>query len=303
MFTMRTLCSRCEQAHLADVRVIQFRWCIHSCQTSHGRDGDATVRSRADLTQSVLKALDILECLAEADRPLSTREVAQRSGIPRPTAHRLITTLLARDYVTTSSDDGHYQFGAKLLSLGNRFLDRLDLPELAKEDLRALSQISGETVHLGVLDGTEVLYIGKVDGPQSVRMHSTIGARSPLYSTAMGKILLAFLPVEQRTTLLDQIAFVPYTSNTILDRETFIEHLTLVRIQGFALDDVENEEGIRCIGAPVFDHAGYVKASISISGPAFRLSRSRLEELSQPATHAGMAISKKLGYLPGTLHV
>jgi DNA-binding IclR family transcriptional regulator len=258
-------------------------------------------KRRADLTQSVLKALDILECLAAADRPLSTQEIARRCGLPRPTAYRLLTTLLTRDYVAACPDSGRYQVGAKVLSLGNNFLDRLDLPELARADLRELSMAAGETVHLGVLDGIEVLYVGKVDGPQSVRMHSTIGARSPLYSTAMGKAILAFLPLEQRMALLDQITLIPRTPKTIIDRGTLVEHLELVRTQGFAVDDVENEEGIRCVGAPVFDHTGYVKAAVSISGPAFRLSSSRLQELAQPAIKAGMAISNKLGYLPGDL--
>lgn len=258
-------------------------------------------KRKANLTQSVLKALDILECLAVADRPLSTQEIALRCGLPRPTAYRLLTTLLTRDYVTICPDSGRYQIGAKVLSLGNNFLDRLDLPELARADLRELGQIAGETVHLGVLDGPEVLYVGKVDGPQSVRMHSTIGARSPLYSTAMGKAILAFLPLEQRMALLDQITLMPRTPNTIIDRGMLVEHLELVRTQGFAVDDVENEEGIRCVGAPVFDHTGHVKAAVSISGPAYRLSSSRLQELSQPVIKAGMAISNKLGYLPGNL--
>jgi DNA-binding IclR family transcriptional regulator len=258
-------------------------------------------KRKANLTQSVLKALDILECLAVADRPLSTQEIAQRCGLPRPTAYRLLTTLLARDYVTICPGSGHYQIGAKMLSLGNNFLDRLDLPELARADLRELSQVARETVHLGVLDGIEVLYVGKVDGPQSVRMHSTIGARSPLHSTAMGKAILAFLPLEQRMALLGQITFVPRTPSTIIDRGGLVKHLELVRTQGYAVDDIENEEGIRCVGAPVFDHTGQVKAAVSVSGPAYRLSNSRLEELSQPVIKAGMAISNKLGYLPGTL--
>jgi DNA-binding IclR family transcriptional regulator len=258
-------------------------------------------KRKANLTQSVLKALDILECLAVADRPLSTQEIAQRCGLPRPTAYRLLTTLLARDYVTICPGSGHYQIGAKMLSLGNNFLDRLDLPELARADLRELSQVARETVHLGVLDGIEVLYVGKVDGPQSVRMHSTIGARSPLHSTAMGKAILAFLPLEQRMALLGQITLVPRTPSTIIDRGGLVKHLELVRTQGYAVDDIENEEGIRCVGAPIFDHTGQVKAAVSISGPAYRLSNSRLEELSQPVIKAGMAISNKLGYLPGNL--
>ena len=151
---------------------------------------------KVNLTQSVLKALDTLECLASADQPLSAQEVARQCGMSRPTAYRLLTTLLARDYVTTAHDSGHYHIGAQVLSLSKSFLDRLDLPELAKAHMRQIGQVSRETVHLAVLDGTDMLYVGKVDGSQSVRMHCTLGTRNPLYCTAMGKAVLAFLPHE-----------------------------------------------------------------------------------------------------------
>jgi IclR family KDG regulon transcriptional repressor len=164
-----------------------------------------------------------------------------------------------------------------------------------------LSQISDETVHLAILDGTDMLYVGKMDSPMSVRMHSVIGARNAIYCTAMGKAVLAFLPSEQRTALLDQVAITRRTPNTITDRAALTEHLELVRVQGYAIDDIENEEGIRCVGAPIFDHRGHPVAAISISGPAYRLSNSRLEELSQPVAQAGLEISSKLGYLSGSL--
>lgn len=250
------------------------------------------------LTQSVLKALDILECLASAEWPLSAQEVAQHCSLSRPTAYRHLVTLATRDYVTTCDDGRSYQVGPKVLELGKSFLDRLDLPELARASMRELSRTSQETVHLTVLDGTEILYVAKVDGPQSVRMYSAIGTRNPLYCTAMGKAILAFLAPEKRTALLDQTTLAPRTANTITDRTTLYRHLELVRSQGFAIDDVEFEEGIRCLGAPIFNHTGQVTAAISISGPAYRLSNSRLQELSGHVVKTSEAISSKLGYLP-----
>ena len=251
-----------------------------------------------NLTQSVLKALDVLECLASAEQPLSAQEVAQRCSLSRPTAYRHLITLLTRDYVTNCEDDRYYQIGPKVLELSKSFLDRLDLLELAKTSMRELSRTSQETIHLTVLDGTEILYVAKVDGPQSVRMYSAIGTRNPLYCTAMGKAILAFLPPEKRTALLDQTTLAPRTANTITDRTALDQHLELVRSQGFAVDDVEFEEGIRCLGAPIFNHTGRVTAAISISGPAYRLSNSRLQELSGQVVETSEAISVKLGYLP-----
>jgi DNA-binding IclR family transcriptional regulator len=255
----------------------------------------------ANRIQSVLKALDIMECLAAADRPLSAQDVAQRCSTSRPTAYRYLTTLLDRGYVTTCQNNSHYQIGAQVLGLGKSFLERLDLPELARADLRELSRISQETAHLAVLNGTEMLYIGKVDGPQSVRMQCVIGTRNPLYCTAMGKAVLAYLPAEERAALLDQITLAPRTANTTTDKSALANHLELVRTRGFAIDDMENEEGIRCIGAPIFDHTGAVTAAVSISGPAYRLSDSRVQEFCGLVVGASKAISGKLGYLPGNL--
>ena len=229
---------------------------------------------------------------------MSAQDVAQHCSLSRPTAYRHLVTLSTRDYVTTCDDGRSYQVGPKVLELGKSFLDRLDLPELARASMRELSRTSQETVHLTVLDGTEILYVAKVDGPQSVRMYSAIGTRNPLYCTAMGKAILAFLPPEKRTALLDQTTLAPRTPNTITDRTALDRHLELVRSQGFAIDDVEFEEGIRCLGAPILNHTGRVTAAISISGPAYRLSNSRLQELSGRVVEASQAISGKMGYLP-----
>jgi IclR family KDG regulon transcriptional repressor len=251
----------------------------------------------SNLIQTVLKALDVMECLASTDRPLSTLEVAQLCGLSRPTAYRFLTTLLTRGYVA-SNQNGHYHLGTRVLTLSKGLLDRLDLTELDRPELRELSQASNETVHFAILDDTEMLYIDKVESSQPVRMHSTIGARNPLHCTAIGKAVLAFIPVEERNALLDRITFIPRTPNTITDRAALAEHLELVYTRGFAIDDIENEEGIRCVGAPVFNHTGRVFAAISISGPAYRLSIPRLLELSTLVITAANAISKKLGYVP-----
>ena len=250
-----------------------------------------------NLTQSVLKAFDIMECLASAERPLSVQEVAQRCGLSRPTAYRHLITLSTRDYAASSQDDGHFQVGARVLSLSKSFLDRLDLPELAKPDMRELSQISKETVYIGILDGTEILYVGKVESTQQVRMHCAIGTRNPLHCTALGKAVLAFLPGEERAALLDRISLTAHTPNTITDRAVLEENLELTRDRGYAIDDMEIEEGTNCIGAPIFDHTSYVVAAISTSGPIYRLSLAQLHDLSETITRASRAISSKLGYI------
>ena len=147
------------------------------------------VLNESNLSQTVLKALDILECVADADRPLSAAAVAKRCDVSRPTAYRLLCTLAERGYVA-HVEGSAYRLGAQALSLSKKVLDALDLPELAKPHMRNLSDVTNETVHLSILDNTEILYIAKVESSQSVRMASNIGARNKLHCTAMGKAIL-----------------------------------------------------------------------------------------------------------------
>ncbi len=255
----------------------------------------ASMNPEANLTQTVLKALDVLECVAFADHPLSAPEVARLCGLSRPTAYRLLTTLHSRGYLA-NADDGTYCLGTKVLSISRSLLDSLDLFELSKYDLTELNDLSHETIHLAILDGVEILYINKVESPQSVRMHSTVGSRNPLYCTAMGKVLLAFLPAADRDRLLEQIPLIRRTRQTITDKEALLEHLARVHRQGFAVDDLETEDGVRCVGAPIFNHAGRVFAAVSISGPAYRLPLADLHKLAPLVMRAAISISGKLGY-------
>lgn len=245
----------------------------------------------------MLKALDVLELLASEEKHLSVSEIAQVCGQSRPTAYRLLTTLQHRKYVS-SDGDGRYRLGTKLLSFSKGVINSIDFHQIAKPELNGLTQQSNERTHFAILDHGEALYVAKVESPQPVRMYSTVGTRNLLHCTAVGKAMLAFLPANERTELLNQSELTKRTPNTITDREILMEHLKKIRAQGFAIDDIENEEDIRCVAAPVFNHAGYVVGAISVSGPAYRIPISRLKELSRPVIHACKAVSEKLGYTP-----
>ena len=232
------------------------------------------VPNEANLSQTVLKALDILECIAPAEQPLSAAEVAKLCNLSRPTAYRLICTLTTRGYAT-QDDATHYRLGTQALSLSQNVLDSLDVPELAQPYLRHLSDVTNETAYLSILDDGEILYVGKAESSQSVRTHTKIGSRNMLHCTEL----------------------TANTPNTITDRAVLIEELASVRVQKFATDDEESEEGVRCVGAPIFDHTGLVFAAISVSGPAYRLSASRLIALSSLVTDTAKIISGRLGYV------
>ncbi len=249
-----------------------------------------------NLAQTVLKALDILECIAFADSPLSAADAAKLCGVSRPTAYRLISTLLARGYLA-HVDDTHYRLGTQALSLSKKVMDTLNLPEVAQPYLRRLSEITSETAYLSILDGTEILYVGKVESSQSVRTHGKIGARNLLHCTAMGKAILAFLPPAEQSRLLQQITLTALTQTTITDMAALVRELAVVKAQNYALDDEESEADIRCVGAPIFDHTGRVFAALSVSGPAYRLSAARLQTLAPLVLDAANTVSGRLGYL------
>jgi DNA-binding IclR family transcriptional regulator len=253
------------------------------------------------MSQTVLKALDVLECVANADQPLSAQQVAESLKISRPTAYRLLLTLVSRSYVA-EVDGARFRLGTQALSLSNKVLASIDLPEVARPYLRQLSDLTNETVNLSILEGVEILYIARVESSQSIRMMSTIGTRSHLHSTSMGKALLAFLPGEEQTSLIGRLALTPRTDATITERDLLVKELANIHKQGFAIDNEENEAGVRCVGAPIFDHRGYAFAAISVSGPAYRISVTQLKAIARPLLEACRAISGRMGYVPTEIH-
>lgn len=255
-------------------------------------------KSDAYLTLTVVKALNILDYLGEMQRPCSAVEISRDLGISRSTVYRLLSTLAAGGYVAQDpAEPEKYRLGYKILELANGFLEGVELRRVAYPFLQRLRDLANETVHLVVMDGGQCTYVEKVECSQAVRMHSTIGSRVYAHCTAVGKSMLAHLPREEVEEVLARHGLPARTSNTITDKERLFQELERVRQQGYAVDDVENEEGIRCVGAPIFDHQGKVVAALSISGPAFRLTEERIQELAPHVKEAALAISRQLGYL------
>ena len=248
-----------------------------------------------EFSQTVLKALIVLECVADADRPLSAAEVAKLCDISRPTAYRLLTTLAARDYVT-QVNGSYFRLGTQALSLSKKLLDSIDLPELVRPYLRELGDVTNETVYLSTLEGAEILYIAKVESTQAIRTSCIIGTRNNLYSTSMGKAVLAFLPAAEQARLIEQIQLVPLTPKTIISREALVEELAVIRSRHYAIDDEENEAGVRCVGAPIFDRTGRVIGAISVSAPAYRFPMQRIDEVLPLVLSITSTVSARLGY-------
>lgn len=243
------------------------------------------------------RGLQLLTLFAGAERGLTASEVAKRSRLPVSTVHRFLMNLETSGFLNCS-EDGIYHLGVVCFGLGHAALAQLDIRRLSLPYLRDLNQTTRETIHLTVRHGASAVYVEKLDSPEPVRIYSRIGASVPLYSSAVGKVMLAFMQPQERDGLLSQVEFKRLTPNTIGSIQELLAYLQKVRRQGFAYDLEENEAHIRCVSAPVWDHSGAVNAALSITGPAVRMSSTRLRELSGLVKEAGLKISRELGYQP-----
>ncbi len=224
----------------------------------------------ARLTPAVLRTLDILELFLDDDKALSAPEVVRLTGIPRTTAHELLATLVSRDYLH-KDDAGLYRLGVRLLHLGNAYSARFDMLAAANEVAKEVSDQCGETVSVALRDGSEVLYLAKVESRDILRLPSSIGQRLPASSTALGKVLLAALPLEAVRRLYPDAEHLPaMTPRSITSLDVLEAELATVREQGVAFEIEEATPNIRCVAAPVRDASGEVVAAISTSVPVAR---------------------------------
>ncbi len=229
----------------------------------------------AGSVQSVDRALSLLEALARAEAPIGVGELAEHTGLPQGTAHRLLHGLQLRGYVRHDSSR-KYSVGTAALQLGDaaqRSLARSARPYLAE-----LVEVSGETANLAVLEGDDVVYVAQVPSPHTLRMFAEAGRRVPPHSTAVGKVLLAAMPRERALAVLRRRGLPRRTGTTITSIADFDRELDLVHENGWAADEEEQEAGVRCVAVPVGDD-GRVVAAVSVSGPSERFGGGRDPEL------------------------
>ena len=242
------------------------------------------------------KTFSILDILFQHGSTMHMTEIAEKLGLYPSTIHRILDTLRHWGYVEQDPKSQKYRLGLKLLELGMAKLHQMDLAREATPYLKELVKQCNETVHLGVLEGGEVLYLAKEESSQTIRMISYVGKRAPLHCTALGKVLLAHLSTEERKKTLGGKVLPSLTENTITDKEQLEKELSKVREQGFALDREENEKDVRCIAAPIRNYQGEVIAALSISSPIFRIDRNAQNNLKEALIETSENISKRLGY-------
>jgi DNA-binding IclR family transcriptional regulator len=253
--------------------------------------------SATGVAKTLVKALRILGSVAAHPEGLTLSDLSRTCRLPKPTAHRVLGVLVQGGMLRLDADGG-YRLGPECLVLGTAFLENLDLRDQARDILFDLVERTGETCHLGVLDGKRVVYIEKVESPHPIRMASRVGRTNPAHSTGIGKAMLAFSPAEQIEAII-AAGLEQRTPRTITDPSRLRNELAMVAKRGYAIDDIENEESIRCIAAPVFDHEHAVVAGISIAGPEYRLSLGRLVEMADDVREAARELSRRVGYPDG----
>ena len=252
------------------------------------------------MIQTIERVASILEALSQSGDGTGLGVLSARVGLSKGTTHRILSSLLYFDFVRQDAETRNYALGFKLAELGSYLLEQLDVRKEAKPFLRDLSQRTGETCYLVILERTEVIYVEKVepdDASVILRATAKVGQRNEANSCAVGKALLAQLPEQELDVLMAEMPFVQRTENTITDPQQLKEHLKLVVARGYAVDDEENERGIRCVAAPILDEKGRAVAAMSISGPAVRITRQRIQDsLKEEVLKTSHEISRRIGF-------
>jgi DNA-binding IclR family transcriptional regulator len=243
---------------------------------------------------AVVKALDILDYLGKNGESSFT-EIHTVLSIPKSSAFQILTTLKSYGYVRHAGNSSKYSLGFRLYDLGTQAVSRLDIREEATPLLYDLMTKTGQMSILGIQDGREGVYLAKAEGNQTIRIHSWEGMRFPLHSTALGKVLLAWKGEEKLDSFLQKAELIRYTDKTIAQAEVLKKHLKQVRKQGWALDDQEDEQNIRCLGAPVLNINGEVVAAVSICGLASEMNGERLKKFPELVKEAARQLSFKIG--------
>jgi len=239
-------------------------------QSTGLKRGRKRSKEKSTAVRSLDRGLAILECLGDGEE-LSLTEISKRVELAYSTAHRLLDTLLERDFVSQDDTSGKYRIGAKAFDVGSSYAGGKKLNDIAYVHMKALVDELGETVNLAVLSDAEAMYVHQVESSQMMRTFVKMGAKVPLYCTGVGKALVAWKEDKVIKSLLANASFEALTEHTITDFESYKERIEEVRARGYALDDEEVELGVRCVAAPIYDRQGEVIAALSLSAPATRL--------------------------------
>ena len=246
------------------------------------------------MVQSIERAIKIMQCFTQQRPELRLKDIADELNLNKSTVHGILNTLKHYGFVEQSEGLQQYRLGLSLLALGSQVLSSLDVRSAAGPVISEVCVQTGETVHLVLLEGMDVVYIDKQESNQSIRIFTSIGTRYRAYATGVGKAMLAYQSLEELMAMLPA-KLEKLTEHTITDKEELIEQLVAIRGRGYAIDDEETLIGLRCVAAPIFNYRNQVVSAISISGPSVRMTPERLPELTELVCQAAKRISRNLG--------
>jgi IclR family transcriptional regulator, KDG regulon repressor len=247
---------------------------------------------------SIQRAFDILNLFSSQSAELGTSEIARALGLHKSTAASLVYTLEANGFLSQNPETRKYRLGLKLVERAFAMLDQVEVRQVAFPCLRDLRDRWNETVNLAIMDGADIVYVERMLGTKALGMRSEVGRRAPAHSTALGKAILACLPITKVQAFIDQYGLPAMTPQTFTDPTKFLAELEKIRKQGYAVDDEENEVGGRCVAVSVFDHTGQPVAAVSVSAPTTRLTLTEIPQAGAMVRETAKAISRGLGYMP-----
>ena len=249
-----------------------------------------------EIVQSVERTLTILELLSDYNQGLGITDISTKVKLHKSTVHRLLGTLIHKGYVIQDPSTNKYKITLKLYELGSKNIESLDLLSVSRPFTQVLAEELNEVVHLVIRDNESIVYIDKIEADNTITMASRIGKRMPLYCTSVGKAMLAHMTDEEVEKAWNRSNIVKYTENTITDFNDFKKELQKIREQGYAVDNEENEFGVRCIGAVILNRFGEIEGAISVSGPTMRLTMDKVEGFAKKVIKCADLISRELGY-------
>jgi DNA-binding IclR family transcriptional regulator len=245
--------------------------------------------------QAIDRAVVLLDLLGRSETPMSLTSIATQLNLHKSTVQRFLRVLEGHHLVNFNTN-GRYTLGLRLNDLGNQALQQFDVRDRALPHFRMLVAEIKETGHLCIMQRNAVVYLDKIAPTRSVCMTSRIGMTNPIHCTSVGKALLAFSSNEVKENILANIKFEKLTTKTHTSRKTLLRDLELIQRRGYALDDEEIEEGVRCIGAPILNNNGRPVAAISLSGPTFRITMQKVPTIAKRIVSCCSDISRSLGY-------
>lgn len=246
--------------------------------------------------QSIDRVFDIIEALSTCAHGMSLSDLAAEVQLHVSTTHRLLSSLSARGYVQKDFETGKYRLTTRMFEVGSRIISGMNLLSASRPYLEQLASSTNETIHLVARQGDEVVYLFKEDTSNSViRMASSVGLRSPMYCTAVGKSILAHLPESEVQNIWNRTEIKAFTPTTLTRYEDLSQQLREIRKLGYAVDRSEHELGVMCVAAPILDFTSSPIGAISVSAPDTRITEEKLHQIAQLIVRYTNQISTFLG--------